>query len=158
MKCPKCGQEVDEYVSVCPYCGAELHHVESSVPVGSGSDASQEVLTPENFRSAPKYKRNLLLMVIFGGIGFVFAGLSLFGSIMLRFGDGSAFDVFLLIFGLVGGAAGVVVTLSFNKKTFPTTQMIKMKGLEILVPVFIAFTLACLVGALVVQGYYLIVY
>ena len=25
MKCPKCGAEVDDIVSFCPFCGADLH-------------------------------------------------------------------------------------------------------------------------------------
>ena len=169
MKCPFCGKELEEGSKFCSSCGANLEtsdsvrnqikestQVSAHTQVNSGVD--NNVLTPENFRSAPNYKSNLLKMVIFGGIAFVFSALGMLGSILFRFGDKSTFDLVLMIVGMFTGLGFFIAAMSFNRKTFPNSQNVKMKGIEFLVPIFIAFTLVCLVMALGAQGFYLIIY
>lgn len=167
MKCPNCGKEVEEGSKFCSACGARLepsyrddikdNNQNVAHTIINNSSAS-DVLTPENFRSAPNYKGNLLRMVIFGGIAFIFSGLGLLGSLLFRFGGESAFGLAMMIVGMMLGVGFFVVTMTYNRKTFPNSQNVKMKGIEFLVPVFIAFTLACLVVALAVQGYYIVIH
>lgn len=169
MKCPICGKEIPDGSKFCSFCGANLetsNSISNQVKESTASSAysqvgssggEHDVLTPENFRSAPNYKKNLFKMIIFGGVAFILSALGLLGSILFRFGDQSTFDLVLMLIGMLSGLAFFIVTLTFNKKVFPTTQYLKMKGLEILVPIFIAFTLACLVMALGAQGLYLII-
>ena len=169
MKCPNCGKEVEEGSKFCSACGAKLeasssyrddikdNNQNSTHTIINNSSAS-DILTPENFRSAPNYKSNLLKMVIFGGIAFIFSVLGLLGSLLFRFGDKSTFDLVMMIVGMMLGVGFFVVTMTYNRKTFPNSQNVKMKGIEFLVPVFIAFTLVCLVMALAAQGFYIIIH
>ena len=167
MLCPNCGKEItDKKSNTCPFCGYPLP-LESShdVPVGSIDPArpieggSASGITPENFRSLPTYKGNLLKMIIFGAIEFVFFALGLLGALLFRFGGSKEPEVYLALMlpGLTIGFIFFVITLTFNKKTFPNVN-VKMKGIEFLIPIFIAFGLAFAVGALAVFGLYIIVY
>ena len=73
MKCPNCGKEVEEGSKFCSACGAKLeasssyrddikdNNQNSTHTIINNSSAS-DILTPENFRSAPNYKSNLLKM------------------------------------------------------------------------------------------------
>lgn len=170
MKCPFCGKEVEDGSKFCSSCGANLEtsdSISNQVKESTASSAysqvgssggEHDVLTPENFRDAPTYKRNLLIMIILGGIGLIFSALSLLFSILYRFGDGSDAYLVLMIFGFIIGLTFFIVMMTYNKKTFPTTQNIKMKGIEILVPLFVAFTLVCLIMSLGAQGFYFIIY
>lgn len=169
MKCPFCGKELEDGSKFCSACGASLEptnsnnnqikeSAETQVVTQVVSEVSTDILTPENFRNAPHYRSNLLKMVIFGGIAFLFSALGLLGSILFRFGDKSNFDIVLMILGMVVGLGFFIAAMSFNRKTFPNSQNVKMKGIEFLVPIFIAFTLVCLVMALAAQGFYFIIY
>ena len=170
MTCPFCGKELEDGSKFCSSCGANLEassSVENQIKESTASSAfsqapssggEYDVLTPENFRSAPTYKSNLLKMIILGSIGLVFSALSLLFSILYRFGDGATAEIILMIFGFLIGLTFFIVAMTYNKKTFPTTQYIKMKGLEILVPIVIAFTLVFLIMSLGVQGFYFIIY
>ena len=168
MKCPICGKEIPDGSKFCSFCGANLEYsdpgnqIKESTPDSAYSQAPgsapTEVLTPENFRDVPTYKSNLLKMIILASIGFVFSALGLLFSILYRFGDGSTADLVLMIFGMLIGLTFFIVAMTYNKKTFPTTQYIKMKGIEFFVPFLIAFTIVCLVMALGVQGIYLMIY
>ncbi len=161
MKCPRCGKDVEDFVSSCPNCGADLHPSSgsSSVPTGSSSGDEYSVLTPENFRNAPHYKRNLLIMILYGSIGLVFSALAVVGSALFRFVPLMEMPgLIMFIFSLLVGLTFFIVAMTYNKKVFPTTQMIKMKGLEILVPLIVAFTLVFIIGSLAIQGIFLIIY
>lgn len=169
MFCPNCGKEItDKSSSVCPYCGCPLPmQVSQDVPVGGGVDPARPIegsgatgaITPENFRSLPTYKPNLMKMIIFGAIEFVFFALGLVGALLFRFGGSKEPEGYLALMlpGLIIGFIFFVITLSLNKKTFPNVN-VKMKGIEFLIPIFIAFGLCCAVGALAVMGIALIVY
>ena len=168
MKCPFCGQEIPNGSKFCSFCGANLEvsdvsnqfkeSTAESAYSGANPGSISETLTPENFRDVPTYKSNLMKMIILSGIGLVFAGLGLLFSILYRFVDDSPANLILMIFGLLIGLTFFIVAMTYNKKTFPTTQMIKMKGIEFFVPFFIAFTLVFLIMAIGVQGFYLIIY
>lgn len=171
MKCPKCGAEVDDIVSFCPFCGADLHAstVQSNNIVSndnsSAISAKQEPtqgLTPENFRDVPTYGPNLRKMNIFGAISMLGSGLCLFGSLMIRLFESKAaipVGVSLLSFGLLIGLVFLILLLSLNKKTFPQVNGIKMKGFKEVFPaIATALTLCMIIGALVVQGIFIIVY
>lgn len=170
MKCPKCGAEVDDIVSFCPFCGADLRPADvsqpaesqvTSAPVSSGGQA-QDAITPENFRDLPTYRPNIIKMNIFGAIAMLGAGLSLFGSLMIRFINSEAaipVGVTLLMLGLFFGLFFLIALLTLNKKTFPQVNGIKMKGFKEVFPaIATALTLAMIVGALVIQGIFFIIY
>ena len=168
MFCPNCGKEVtDQSASVCPFCGYPLPmNTANNIPTGSvdpnrtiEGSGNPNALTAENFRDVPTYKSNLLKMVIFGAISFVFFVLGLIGAIMFRFGGSKEPEGYLALMlpGLTIGFIFFVLTLTFNKRTFPNVN-VKMKGIEFLIPVFIALGLACAVGALAVFGISIIIY
>lgn len=158
MKCPKCGQEVDDFISVCPYCGAELHQSSVNVPTGTSSGTT---LTPENFRDAPTYKPLLIRLNIFGAVMLVFSILGLLGSLFARFVP--LMDVVGIVLMIIGVLTALILFFGFflttNKKVFPQVNGIKLKGiLEVLPAFWTAFTMVNIVGALVLQGIYFIIY
>ena len=168
MLCPNCGKEItDKKSNTCPFCGYPLP-LESShdVPVGSIDPArpiegnATGELTPENFRSLPTYKPNLIKILIFSGLAFVLFALALVGALIYRLDKTShpnVLGLILAIFGLSSGFIMFIFALATNKKLFPQVN-IKMKGVEFLIPIFIAFGLACAVGALVLFGFTIMVY
>ncbi len=169
MICPNCGKEVtDNNATSCPYCGLPFTRQDSiDVPVGEGVDPARPIegnatgeLTPENFRSLPTYKPNLIKILIFSGLAFVLFGLALVGALLYRFGgtkEPNIQGLILAILGLVMGFVMFIFALATNKKLFPNVN-IKMKGVEFLIPIFIAFGLACAVGTLVLFGFTIMVY
>ena len=170
MKCKYCNKEIPDGSKYCPFCGAFLESNEvptnqfaqSSAPVGSSSGGNETPeITVENFRDLPTYKPRLRLMLIFSGIAFVSFFIALMGSLMVKIiggGSNMTAGIIMLAFGFFTGVAFIAVALSLNKKVFPQVNAIKMKGLEILIPIFIAFGLACGISALVLQGVVLMVY
>ena len=172
MICKYCNKEIPDGSKYCPFCGGYLEEV-SNAPVnqikeGSGpvagpvvsSSGGAEAITVENFRSLPTYKPRLHRMLLFTGLAFGFFALSLLGSLMVKIiGGGSALvpGVIMLVMGLMGGIVFIALGLSLNKKVFPNVNL-KMKGIEILVPLFIAFGLVCGVVALALQGIGFIIY
>ena len=168
MICKYCNKEIPDGSKYCPFCGAYLEEVsetsvnqikEGSGPViSSGSDS--EAITVENFRSLPTYKPRLHKLLLFTGLALGFFALALLGSLMVKIiGGGSAKvpGIIMLIFGLIGGIVFFSIGMSLNHKVFPNVNT-KMKGIEILVPVFVAFGMACAVAALVLQGFVLIIH
>ena len=169
MICKYCNKEIPDGSKYCPFCGAYLEEVsetsinqikEGSGPViSSGSDS--EAITVENFRSLPTYKPRLIKMVVFGAIAFVFTLIALLGSLMVKIIGGGSLEVpgiIMLVFGLASGVTFLVLALSLNKKVFPQVNAIKMKGIEILIPIFIAFSLCFAIVSLVLQGIVLVIY
>ena len=166
MFCPNCGKEIsDKSVSVCPFCGYPLPMNTQDVPVGNIDPArpiesSGNAITPENFRDLPTYKPNLIKLLIFSGLAFVLFALGLVGALIYRLGKTEAETlpgIILAILGLVIGFIIFIFAMATNKKVFPQVN-VKMKGVEFLIPIFIAFGLACAVGALVLFGFTIIVY
>ena len=171
MICKYCNKEIPDGSKFCPFCGASLEEV-SNTPInqikeGSGgyapsvSEAPKDEITPENFRSLPTYKPRLIKMVVFGAIAFVFTLIAMLGSLMVRIIGGGSLEVpgfIMLAFGLASGITFLVLALSLNKKVFPQVNAIKMKGIEILVPIFIAFSLCFAIVSLVLQGIVFMVY
>lgn len=169
MKCIYCNKEIPDGSKYCPFCGAYLESsdVSNQIKEGSGgyapsvSETPKDVITVENFRSLPTYKPRLIKMVVFGAIAFVFTLIALFGSLMVRIIGGGSLEVpgiIMLAFGLASGVTFLVLALSLNKKVFPQVNAIKMKGIEILVPIFIAFSLCFAIVSLVLQGIVLVIY
>ena len=168
MICKYCNKEIPDGSKFCPFCGAYLEEVSETsvnqIKEGSGpvtSSSSPEAITVENFRSLPTYKPRLIKMVVFGAIAFVFTLIAMFGSLMVRIIGGGSLQVpgiIMLVFGLATGVTFLVLALSLNKKVFPQVNAIKMKGIEILIPIFIAFSLCFAVVSLVLQGLVLVIY
>ena len=167
-----CGKDIPEGSKFCPFCGASLEaaDVSNQIKEGAGGytpaasnnqSGGGEAITPENFRSLPTYKPRLIKMVVFGAIALVFTLIALFGSLMVRIIGGGSLEVpgiIMLAFGLASGITFLVLALSLNKKVFPQVNAIKMKGIEILVPIFIAFSLCFAIVSLVLQGIVLVIY
>ena len=168
MICKYCNKEIPDGSKYCPFCGAYLEEVSETsvnqIKEGSGpvvSSNSPEAITVENFRSLPTYKPRLIKMVVFGAIAFVFTLIAMLGSLMVRIIGGGSLQVpgiIMLVFGLATGVTFLVLALSLNKKVFPQVNAIKMKGIEILIPIFIAFSLCFAVVSLVLQGLVLVIY
>ena len=171
MICKYCNKEIPDGSKYCPFCGAYLEEASNAsvnqIKEGSGghapsvSQAPKDEITPENFRSLPTYKPRLIKMVVFGAIAFVFTLIAMFGSLMVRIIGGGSLEVpgiIMLAFGLASGVTFLVLALSLNKKVFPQVNGIKMKGIEILVPIFIAFSLCFAIVSLVLQGIVFIIY
>ena len=167
MICKYCNKEIPDGSKYCPICGAYLEEVSESsvnqIKEGSGpvvSSNSPDAITVENFRSLPTYKPRLHKLLLFTGLAFGFFALAFLGSLMVRIiGNGSAMvpGIILLILGLVAGIVFFSIGMSLNRKVFPNVNT-KMKGIEILIPVFVAFGMACGVAALVLQGFVLIIH
>lgn len=170
MICRYCNKEIPDGSKYCPFCGAYLEEVsetsvnqikEGSGPVnGPVVGSSGEAITVENFRSLPTYKPRLHKMLLFLGLAFGFFALAFLGSLMVRIiGNGSAKvpGIIMLVLGLVAGIVFFSIGMSLNRKVFPNVNT-KMKGIEILVPLFVAFGLTFAVVALVLQGLVLIIY
>ena len=171
MICKYCNKEIPDGSKYCPFCGAYLEEVSETsvnqIKEGSGpvngpvvSSNSPEAITVENFRSLPTYKPRLHKMLLFLGLALGFFALALLGSLMVRIiGNGAAMvpGIILLIFGLIGGIVFFSIGMSLNRKVFPNVNT-KMKGIEILVPLFVAFGLTFAVVALVLQGLVLVIY
>ena len=172
MFCPNCGKEVENGTPKCPNCGWDLPQegFGNNAPTGIGADpvptanvegSAEGVITKENFRSLPTYKGNLKKMVVSSGIGMACALLALLGAILVKFVDTKssiAIGVVLLMIGLLGGLVCIfAIALPLNKKTFPQVYGVKMKGIEYLVPIFIALGLSALVVALGLLGFTLII-
>ena len=171
MICKYCNKEIPDGSKYCPFCGAYLEEASNAsvnqIKEGSGghapsvSQAPKDEITPENFRSLPTYKPRLIKMVVFGAIAFVFTLIAMLGSLMVRFIGGGSLEVpgiIMLAFGLASGVTFLVLALSLNKKVFPQVNAIKMKGIEILVPIFIAFSLCFAIVSLVLQGIVFVIY
>ena len=172
MICKYCNKEIPDGSKYCPFCGAYLEEVSETsinqIKEGSGpvngpvtSSNSPEAITVENFRSLPTYKPRLIKMVVFAAIAFVFTLIAMFDSLMVRIIGGGRYEVagiIMLAFGLATGVTFLVLALSLNKKVFPQVNAIKMKGIEILIPIFIAFSLCFAIVSLVLQGIVLVVY
>lgn len=158
MKCIYCQKEIPDGSDHCPHCGA--YFVSQSEPIVTKQESGvKSEITPENFRSLPTYKPNLIKMIIFGGLGFGFALIGMLGSLFYRFvpgGDG--LDLAMLILGAVVGVIMIAFALGLNKKTFPQVNGVKIKGLELVPVLCISFGLCMIVVALVVQGIYFVVY
>ena len=166
MLCKYCNKEIPDGSKYCPFCGAYLEEVSETsvnqIKEGSGPvvGSSGEAITVENFRSLPTYKPRLHKMLLFLGLAFGFFALALLGSLMVRIiGNGSAMvpGIIMLVLGLVAGIVFFSIGMSLNRKVFPNVNT-KMKGIEILVPLFVAFGLTFAVVALVLQGLVLIIY
>lgn len=172
MICKYCNKEIPDGSKYCPFCGGYLEEVSNAsvnqIKEGSGpvsgpvtsSSGGSEAITVENFRSLPTYKPRLHRMLLFTGLAFGFFAIALLGSLMVKIiGGGSALvpGVIMLVMGLMGGIVFIALGLSLNRKVFPNVNL-KMKGIEILVPIFIAFGLVCGVVALVLQGIVLVIY
>ena len=170
MLCKYCNKEIPDGSKYCPLCGAYLEEVsetsvnqikEGSGPVnGPVVGSSGEAITVENFRSLPTYKPRLHKMLLFLGLAFGFFAIAMLGSLMVRIiGNGSAKvpGIIMLVLGLVAGIVFFSIGMSLNRKVFPNVNT-KMKGIEILVPLFVAFGLTFAVVALVLQGLVLIIY
>ena len=168
MKCIYCNKEIPDGSKYCPFCGAYLETPQYNAPSSGQQDIvspkpldAKEEITPENFRDLPTYKPRLRLMLIYSAIAFAAFLIALFGSLMVKIiggGSNMTAGIIMLAFGLPVGIAFLAVALSLNKKVFPQVDRIKMKGIEILIPIFIAFGLACGITALVLQGVVLMVY
>lgn len=173
MICKYCNKEIPDGSKYCPFCGGYLEEVSNAsvnqIKEGSGpvsgpvvsSSGGSEAITVENFRSLPTYKPRLIKMVVFGAIAFVFTLIALFGSLMVRIIGGGSLEVpgiIMLAFGLASGVTFLILALSLNKKVFPQVNAIKMKGIEILIPIFIAFSLCFAIVSLVLQGIVLVIY
>ena len=165
MKCPYCGQELPDGASFCSNCGAQLSNNVNNVnynnnvnPIPQGMSQDNMPLTAENFRDQPNYRKNLLKMVLFSGLGFLMFSLSMVGSLLMNYAENAfGFGLALLLFGIVGGVVFMFgFALPMNKKIFPNVN-VKMKGIEFLIPVFIAFGMAAFVVALAFQGLTLII-
>lgn len=172
MICKYCNKEIPDGSKYCPFCGGYLEEVSNAsvnqIKEGSGpvsgpvtsSSGGSEAITVENFRSLPTYKPRLHRMLLFTGLAFGFFAIALLGSLMVKIiGGGSALvpGVIMLVMGLMGGIVFIALGLSLNRKVFPNVNL-KMKGIEILIPIFIAFGLVCGVMALVLQGIVLVIY
>ena len=167
MICKYCNKEIPDGSKYCPFCGAYLEEVSETsvnqIKEGSGpvvSSNSPEAITAENFRSLPTYKPRLHKMLLFLGLAFGFFALALLGSLMVKIiGGGSAQvpGIIMLVLGLVAGIVFFSIGMSLNRKVFPNVNT-KMKGIEILVPIFVAFGLSFAVVALVLQGLVLVIY
>ena len=166
MLCKYCNKEIPDGSKYCPFCGAYLEEVSETsvnqIKEGSGPvvGSSGEAITVENFRSLPTYKPRLHKMLLFLGLAFSFFALAFLGSLMVRIiGNGSAMvpGIIMLVLGLVAGIVFFSIGMSLNRKVFPNVNT-KMKGIEILVPLFVAFGLTFAVVALVLQGLVLIIY
>lgn len=167
MKCIYCNKEIPDGSKYCPFCGAYLEEVSETsvnqIKEGSGSVVSSngpEAITVENFRSLPTYKPRLHKMLLFLGLAFGFFALALLGSLMVKIiGDGAAMvpGIIMLILGFVAGIVFFSIGMSLNRKVFPNVNT-KMKGIEILVPIFVAFGLSFAVVSLVLQGIVLVIY
>lgn len=171
MICKYCNKEIPDGSKYCPFCGGYLEEVSNAsvnqIKEGSGpvsgpvvSSSGGEAITVENFRSLPTYKPRLHKMLLFLGLAFGFFALALLGSLMVRIiGNGSTQvpGIIMLVLGLVAGIVFFSIGMSLNRKVFPNVNT-KMKGIEILVPLFVAFGLACAVVALVLQGLVLVIY
>ena len=179
MKCPFCGNEILDGSTFCSFCGANLKtsdnvnnqikessdysdHTTNPTVVNDGGDAKTQI-TPQNFRELPTYKRNILLMDIFSVISMVLFFLSLLGSLLFRFTSGNeAFNIIMFAFGFAAGLAFFIVVITLNKKTLPQVNPgeggFKLNFKEIVPGLCAGLGLAAAVGALVVQGIYLIVY
>ena len=174
MICKYCNKEIPDGSKYCPFCGAYLEEASNASvnqikegngpvtgPAASTSSGGSDAITVENFRSLPTYKPRLIKMVVFGAIAFVFTLIAMFGSLMVRIIGGGRLEVpgiIMLAFGLASGVTFLVLALSLNKKVFPQVDRIKMKGIEILIPIFIAFSLCFAIVSLVLQGIVLVVY
>lgn len=157
MKCPKCGKDVRDNISLCPYCGAVLHQESPNVVPNSG-----EVITPQNFRDLPTYKPRLMKMFIFASIALVFCLLGLFGSLLMRFIDpvhSETAGLVLFLIGIFGGFPFIVSVVYLNKKVFPQVNGVKIKGFfEIFTVIALSLSLCAFAVALVLQGIYFVVY
>lgn len=166
MICKYCNKEIPDSSKYCPFCGAYLEDISETVvnqiKEGSGPvvSSSGEAITVENFRSLPTYKPRLHKMLLFLGLAFGFFAIAMLGSLMVRIiGNGSAKvpGIIMLVLGLVTGIVFFSIGMSLNRKVFPNVNT-KMKGIEILVPLFVAFGLTFAVVALVLQGLVLVIY
>lgn len=170
MICPNCGKEVnDKNATFCPYCGLPFTREGlGDIPTGAAVDPARPIdgsgtageITAENFRNLPTYKPNLIKLLIFSGLAFVLFALGLVGALIYRLGKTEAETlpgIILAILGLVMGFIIFIFAMATNKKVFPQVN-VKMKGVEFLIPIFIAFGLACAVGALVLFGFTIMVY
>lgn len=174
MICPNCGKSIPDDAAFCPHCGVRVDFnninnfdnqgFNNVGPTNSGSfNNMNPVNNGADFRSDPNYKKNLIIAIIASGIALIFGGLSLLGSLLMRFGDlpDSEYGgmTVLFVIGFVLGIVSVGVALAFNKKVFKGVNTnIKMKGAEFLIPLLFSFAIVTLVMALGAQGLYLLIY
>jgi hypothetical protein len=78
MFCKKCGKELDEGISFCQYCGAELKSssvfTESTVTGDTATDGASTTVHPESVHTIANIKKPILRNVLVAGVA-IFIGL-----------------------------------------------------------------------------------
>ena len=176
--CPNCGEQVSDESVFCSKCGHkfveqvygsatdnpahELRQTPYTNKVSKskgGSPVVQETAIP---RDSPEFKKGINRACIYSGIAFGCSLLSLLGSAIMRFwstGDtGFVAGIVMLMIGIVGFIVFMFgFTLPLGKKLYGNSS--KTKGFKETLPgLFMGFGFVAVVGALFIQGYYIIIY
>ena len=112
MFCGNCGQDIEENIDICPYCGAEIEkeeiapEVPNKIPIAESQQLSPSSLCPYCGNKDPKEKITSLVKAIFGCLGCFLIFLIFFYHTIETLGF--AFFILpifliLLIFIIVGG-------------------------------------------------------
>ena len=172
MKCPNCGAELPEGAKFCSQCGYYLsdkpleeapvdpaHELRNTATVGGASGSAAQQTTPIE-RGTPEFNNNVKRAILFSGLGFVGAAISLLGSLLMKFVDMGGTEIAVGLPLLMAGAMTFAILMfgfavPLGKKTIGTAQP---KGFKENVPgIFMGFGMVMVFGALFLQGILLII-
>ena len=176
--CPNCGEQVPDDSLFCSKCGHkfieqgvqpildnpahELRQTSYSNKVTKskgGAPVVQETAIP---RDSPEFKKGINRACIYSGVAFACSLLAIGGSAIMRFinsGDSSfVAGLIMMMIGIIGFIVFMFgFTLPVGKKLYGNSS--KTKGFKETLPgLFMGFGFVAIVGALFIQGYYLIIY
>ena len=176
--CPNCGEQVTDDSVFCSKCGHKFFEQETQAPIDNpahelrqtpysnkvskskyNAPVVQDTAIP---RDSPEFKKGINRACIYSGIAFGCSLLAIGGSAIMRFiNSGDSTFVAGLIMMMIGIIGFIVFmfgfTLPIGKKLYGNSS--KTKGFKETLPgLFMGFGFVAIVGALFIQGYYLIIY